>query len=78
MISNNSILNYYDALYDENLIGFFDLNMRKKILKKSGIVIFFLIYFKIESYKKFDHKICFVPLKFLVTSVRYHLALQID
>lgn len=58
MDKNNNILNYYDALYDENLIGFFDLNMRKKILKKSGIVIFFLIYFKIESYKKFDHKIC--------------------
>ena len=57
MEKNNIILNFYDALYDENLIGFFDLNMRKKILKKSGIVIFFL-YFKIESYKKFDHKIC--------------------
>ena len=34
-------MSVYDALYDENLIGFFDLNMRKKILKKSGIVIFF-------------------------------------
>ena len=34
-------------MYDENLIGFFDSGVRKKALKKSGLI---------ESTKNFDHK----------------------